>query len=93
MSKGQFGARDLEKHLWKLDIREYDPAEPTHKQLAQLGQQAAIETAKALADLQARLVHEGRSFTWRIARRELRDSLAKSTTGQKIETLVAQLNI
>ena len=25
MSKGQFGARDLHKHLWKLPIPEYDP--------------------------------------------------------------------
>ena len=25
MSKGQFGARDLHKHLWKLPIPEFDP--------------------------------------------------------------------
>ena len=25
MPKGQFGARDLEKHLWKLAIPEFDP--------------------------------------------------------------------
>ena len=30
MSKGQFGARDLEKHLWKLPIPEFDPDNPLH---------------------------------------------------------------
>ncbi len=25
MPKGQFGARDLQKHLWKLPIPEFDP--------------------------------------------------------------------
>ena len=27
MSKGQFGARDLHKHLWKLPIPEFDPSQ------------------------------------------------------------------
>ena len=30
MSKGQFGARDLHKHLWKLPIPEYDPGRQLH---------------------------------------------------------------
>ena len=30
MSKGQFGARDLHKHLWKLPIPEFDPGDPLH---------------------------------------------------------------
>ena len=34
MSKGQFGARDLHKHLWKLPIPEFDPAEELHVTLA-----------------------------------------------------------
>ena len=34
MSKGQFGARDLQKHLWKLPIPEFDPAVPLHTPLS-----------------------------------------------------------
>ena len=30
MSKGQFGARDVQKHLWKLPIPEFDAANPLH---------------------------------------------------------------
>ena len=30
MAKGQFGARDLQKQLWKLPIPEYDATEALH---------------------------------------------------------------
>ena len=93
MSKGQFGPRDLEKHLWRLDIREYDPADRTHATLAQLGSTAAVEASAALTDLQTQHAKKGHPLTWRVARRELRARLAASATGQKIETLVTQLKI
>ena len=93
MSKGQFGPRDLEKHLWRLDIREYDPADRTHASLAQLGSTAAGEASAALTDLQTQHAKKRHPLTWRIARRELRTRLAASATGQKIETLVTQLKI
>ena len=93
MSKGQFGPRDLEKHLWKLDIREYNPADRTHASLAQLGSTAASEASAALADLRTQRAKKGRPLTGTVARRELRARLATSATGQKIETLVKQLNI
>ena len=93
MSKGQFGPRDLEKHLWKLDIREYNPADRTHASLAQLGSTAASEASAALADLRNQRAKKARPLTGTVARRELRARLAASATGQKIETLVKQLNI
>ena len=93
MAKGQFGARDLHKHLWKLDIREYDPADSIHASLAQLGNTAASEASAALTGLRIQHAKKGRPLTWRVARRELRARLAVSATGQKIETLVKQLNI
>ena len=93
MSKGQFGARDLEKHLWKLDIREYDPADRIHASLAQLGSTAAGEASAALTDLRTQHAKKGRPLTWRVARRELRARLAASPTGNQIETLVKQLNV
>ena len=90
MSKGQYGARDLHKHLWKLAIPEYDPSEPDHTSLARLGRRAATEMREALAHLHAT---PDRSVTWRIARRELRSRLAASPTGQQIEHHVAQLGL
>ena len=32
MTKGQYGARDFEKHGWKLPIPRYDPSDPLHVQ-------------------------------------------------------------
>ena len=49
MSKGQFGARDLQKHLWKLPIPEFDPAVPLHAAIADAGQAAATGAAQQLA--------------------------------------------
>ena len=37
MPKGQFGARHLEKHLWKLPIPEFDPDEPLHTAVSEAG--------------------------------------------------------
>ena len=37
MSKGQFGARDLHKHLWKLPIPEFDSANGLHVEVSQAG--------------------------------------------------------
>ena len=49
MSKGQFGARDLHKHLWKLPIPEFDPANGLHVEVSQAGRAAADGAAQRLA--------------------------------------------
>ena len=49
MSKGQFGARDLQKHLWKLPIPEYDETNRLHQKIAMAGQAAASEDRPAIA--------------------------------------------
>ena len=41
MSKGQFGARNLQKHLWKLPIREFDAGNALHREIAGAGEAAA----------------------------------------------------
>ena len=40
MPKGQFGARHLQKHLWKLPIPEFDPAQELHIAIAEAGAMA-----------------------------------------------------
>ena len=78
MPKGQFGARHVQKHLWKLPIPQFDPGTPIHVEIAQTGASAATGAAAQLATLrQAR----GDNLTITIARRELRKWLRASDEG------------
>ena len=47
MSKGQFGARDLQKQLWKLPIPEFDSDERLHVAISDAGQAAAKGRGRA----------------------------------------------
>ena len=87
MSKGQYGARDLHKHLWRLPIPKFDSHEPLHLALSEAGQAAEEGVAEQLAKLH----REREDVTYRIARRELRNWLANSDKGRAVETLVGEL--
>ena len=87
MSKGQFGARDLQKHLWKLPIPEFDPANPLHVVISEAGQTAAAGAAQQLAQLR----EQRENVTVTIARREIRKWLRESEEGKTVETQVAKL--
>ena len=87
MSKGQFGARDLQKHLWKLPIPEFDPAVPLHAAIADAGKAAATGAAQQLAALRASRPR----LTVTIARRELRKWLRTSAEGKAVEVEVGRL--
>ena len=103
MPKGQFGARHLHKHLWKLPIPEYDPAAALHRRIAKAGAAAAQEASARLAQLRAEWQerHEiwdnggrrGREpvLTVTIARRELRKWLRASSEGAAVEQAVSRL--
>lgn len=88
MSKGLFGARDLHKHLWKLPIPEYDPANQQHIELSNIGRAAAQGAAQQLAQLRQ---ERGDRLTVTIARRELRKWLRESPEGATVEAGVARL--
>ncbi len=87
MSKGQFGARDLQKHLWKLPIPEFDPAEDLHVAISQAGEVAAAGAGRQLAQLR----EERSRVTVTIARRELRKWLRESPEGRTVEDVVGRL--
>ena len=87
MPKGQFGARHLHKHLWKLPIPEFDAEEQLHVAISNAGQAAAEGASEQLA----RLRRERDRVTVTIARRELRKWLADSEEGRAVETLVSEL--
>ena len=88
MNKGQFGARDLHKQLWKLPIPEYDNREPLHQEIAEAGAAAALGAAARLAELRE---SRGASVSVTIARRELRAWLRAGVEGRAVEGLVVRL--
>ena len=88
MPKGQFGARDVQKHLWKLPIPEYDPAQELHVRICKAGERAASGAAARLEQLRQ---ERGDKVTVTIARRELRAWLRSSPEGAAVEAAVGQL--
>ena len=67
MSNGQFGARDLQKHLWKLSIPKFDPEIPLHVSVSDVGEAVAGE-----AECLAKMRQERDRVTVTIGRRALR---------------------
>ena len=88
MSKGQFGARDLHKHLWKLPIPEFDPTEELHVAISRAGSMAAAGAKAKLDGLQEQ---RGDDLTVAIVRRELRAWSRRSDEGRAVETAVGRL--
>ena len=88
MSKGQFGARHLQKQLWKLPIPEFDAANPLHREIAEAGAAAALGASARLTELRS---ERGDRLTVTIARRELRKWLRESEEGAVVEELVGRL--
>ena len=88
MPKGQFGARHLHKHLWKLPIPEFNPSQELHTIIAEAGVTAAAAAGKKLAELRQ---ERGDRLTVGIVRREIRKWLHTSTEGRNVEAAVARL--
>ena len=80
--------RDVQKHLWKLPIPEYDPAQKLHVRISQAGERAASGAAARLEQVRE---ERGDKLTVTIARRELRAWLRSSPEGAAVEAAVGQL--
>ena len=87
MAKGQYGARHLQKHLWRLSIPKFDSGNPRHVEVAEAGKTAAAGAAQRLAQLR----EERDRVTVTIARRELRKWLRSSEEGAAAEVVVKKL--
>ena len=87
MSKGQFGAQDLHKHLWKLPIATFDKSDSLHRAVADAGAVASKGSQSVLE----RLRGERDKVTVRVARREIRKWLRVSHEGREVEGLVGRL--
>ena len=79
MPKGQFGARHLQKHLWKLPIPEFDADNPLHVEISNAGRAAATGAAHRYAQLRQER-DPNPSVT--ITRRELRGLAADVAGGR-----------
>lgn len=91
MPKGQYGARHVEKHLWRLPIPEYDDSISLHVELAEAGE-AAAAGAKVLWDgVRVEREGKGQSTSVTVARREIRKWLSESAEGRRVEGLVGRL--
>ena len=91
MTKGLYGARDFEKHGWKLPIPRHDANDPLHVQLSELGATAEQECREMIAqsDIMTKPAGEAQS---RSARHLLRHEWQPmSDTAQAIEVAVAKL--
>lgn len=73
--------RHIDKHVWKLPIPTFDPANDLHTHIAGL----AAELAKEIAEL------EFTSSYFVTIRREIRAHLANSEKGKRLDELVAEL--
>ena len=91
MPKGQFGARHLHKHLWKLPIPEYDGGDALHAEISAAGKSAAEGATRELARVRAEREASGRVFSVTVARRELRAWLRGSPEGKRVEQAVGEL--
>ena len=90
MTKGLFGARDFEKHGWKLPIPRYEADDPLHARLSELGK-AAEQECQALIDSSGIMSNPPGDNQSRAARRLLRHEWQpNSKTTQAIEAAVAK---
>ncbi|MEV4001928.1 N-6 DNA methylase [Actinomadura sp. NPDC049753] len=74
--------RDIDKHLWKLPIPLYNPDNPVHQRLADLGQTEADLINELDLDTSGNFV---------ALRRSARDALAAGTAAPEIEEIVIEL--
>ena len=91
MPKGQFGARHVQKHLWRLPIPEFDSDESLHLEIAEAGADAALGAEAVWREIEAERRAAGKSVSVTIARRKIRAWLAESAEGKRVEALVERL--
>ena len=82
MPKGQFGSRDLHKHLWRLDVPAYDSCNSRHNDVVGASRTAAAAVRQAVGEIN--------NPTSRIARRVARDKLTEAE-GRALDRAVKAL--
>ena len=80
-SRGLFGGRDFDKHVWRLPIPKFDSTDPLHMQLVDLAAKAEEVTAGIDAG----------TYGFQKHRRLVRDALAKAGITEPMNTAVKTL--
>ncbi|WP_419917693.1 N-6 DNA methylase [Candidatus Poriferisocius sp.] len=91
MPMGQYGARHLQRHLWRLPIPAYNPTNELHIKLAAAARKAEQQIAKAWAKESQHRISNNKSTSSQVARNHIRNYLAESQIGTNIEQLVRKL--
>ncbi len=91
MPKGQFGARHVHKHHWRLEIPEFYADDELHQQIAKAGEAAAAGAQTAWNEAKTLRKNQNKATGVRYARNEIRQWLAQSKEGHQVENLVTQL--
>ena len=84
MSKGQYGPRDIHKHIWRLPIPTYVPTNSLHRDLVFLSEVAEQESAAIMA--KEPLPRSGRTI-----RAKIRDWQLSSATAMEMEQVMNHL--
>ena len=87
MPKGQFGARHLHKHLWKLPIPAFDPANADHIAVSDAGAAAKKAAGRHLKTI----IADNKQTTVTAIRKEIRTWLDTSPAGNSVEGAVEKL--
>ena len=91
MSKGQFGSRDLHKHLWRLPIPTYDPSVALHQEIAMTSQKVATGAARVTVQTQMDRATFGKAASVKVVRSEIRTWLDTSKEAQELESSIQRL--
>ena len=89
--RSHFGARHVQKHIWRLPIPEYDGSDPLHREITNAATAAAQGAEVVLRDVQAQRAAQRKPTSITIARREIRSWLADSPEGERVERPVSAL--
>ena len=91
MSKGQFGSRDLHKHLWRLPIPAYDPSVALQQEIAMTSQKVATGATKVVMQTQMDRAAVGKATSVKVVRSEIRTWLDTSKEAQELEISIQRL--
>jgi hypothetical protein len=91
MPKGQFGARHVQKHLWRLAIPTFDNRKKLHNEIAATGAKLSQEAQSHWDEVQETRKKRNQSISITVVRRELRDWMRRSAGQRRLETLMETL--
>ena len=85
MSKGNFGARDMNKHIWRLPIPLFDQSVSIHTDISEAGKRAVQKVKQGLQGPLQNVIGD------KVGRGKARDWIRDTSEGQRVEEVVGEL--